>query len=144
MRRFVLGTVGLILSFAAPLRAQAPTINDIKGKIFDAKMTQKMFAGGLRFCGDLNGNNFYLEPRNRLINLEDYHRSLMHMAEEGIFNPETKKPWNAEDANTRWERAKKQAATDQASCAVAASLPDLEKQLDDLQKQQSAASQTKN
>jgi hypothetical protein len=126
--------------FAAPLRAQTPAMNDLRGKIFDAKMAQQMFAGGLPHCSELNGTNFYFEPRDRVLNLEDYHRSLNNLALTQAFNPETKRPWNQQDADARWAEVQKLALTDQANCALVASLSDLQKKLQQLQ--QAAASQS--
>jgi hypothetical protein len=131
----------LALNFPGSVRAQNPAINDLKGKIFDAKMAQQTFAGGLRHCSELNGSNFYFQARDRVLNLQDYHRSLDNLAAQGVFNPETKRPWNQEDANARWEQVRKEALQDQANCALVASLPELQKKLEDLQ-QQSAASQS--
>ena len=116
-----------------------PAINDLKGRIFDAKMAQQTFAGGLKHCSELDGTNFYFQPRDRVLNLEDYHRSLDSLALQRVFNPETKLPWSQQDADARWAQVRKQALDDKANCALVASLPDLQKQLDDLQKQ--AASQ---
>jgi hypothetical protein len=132
----IVGTAG----FVTPLRAQTPAMNDLRGKIFDAKMAQQMFAGGLPHCSELNGTNFYFEPRDRVLNLEDYHRSLNNLALTQAFNPETKRPWNQQDADARWAEVQKQALTDQANCALVASLPDLQKKLQQLQ--QAAASQS--
>jgi hypothetical protein len=147
MMRIVLGAtvlaLALTLNFLVPLHAQNATINDVKGKIFDAKMTQQSFAGGLRHCSELNGTNFYFQTRDRVLNLDDYHRSLDNLALQGVFNPETKRPWSQQDADARWEQVKRQAVSDQANCALVASLPDLERKLDELQKQ-STASQNKN
>ncbi|MGC1448088.1 MAG: hypothetical protein WA837_21690, partial [Xanthobacteraceae bacterium] len=53
-------------------------------------------------------------------------------------NPETKRPWNEEDAIAKWEQVKKQATDDKDNCALVTSLPDLQKRLDDLQKQAAA------
>jgi len=131
----------LASSLAAPARAQEAVINDIKGRIFDAKMAQQTFAGGIRHCGELNGTNFYFQPRDRVLNLEEYHRSLDNLALQGVFNPETKRPWNQEDANARWEQVEKLAVTDKANCALVTSLPELQKKLDELQR--TAASQSK-
>jgi hypothetical protein len=144
MNRFVLGAIAFALSVPTPLRAQAPSINDLKSKIFDAQMAQQMFGGALRHCSELNGTNFYFQPHDRVLDLQQYSLALQNMVEKGEFNPDTKRPWTGDDANARWEQVKKQATIDQATCALVASLPDLQKQLDDLQKQQSAASETKN
>jgi hypothetical protein len=131
----VSGLILLALSLSEPLRAQTPAIDEIKGKIFDAKMAQQTFAGGLRHCKELNGDNFYFQQRDRVLNLEEYHRSLDNLAMQGVFNPETKRPWNMEDANSRWEQVRKQALTDKSNCALVASLPELEKKLEELQQQ---------
>lgn len=126
--------------FAMPLRAQTPAMNDLRGQIFDAKMAQQMFAGGLPHCSELNGTNFYFERRDRVLNLEDYHRSLNSLVLSQTFNPETRRPWSQQDADARWAEVQKLAVTDQANCALVASLPDLQKKLQELQ--QAAASQS--
>ena len=127
---------------ATPLHAQTTAINDLKGKIFDAKMAVQSFAQGLKHCGELNGTTFYMQTRDRVLRLEDYHHSLDNLAAQGVFNPETKRPWNQQDADARWEVIKKEAATDQTTCALVASLPDLQKKLDDLQRQAAAPQST--
>jgi hypothetical protein len=144
MNRFVLGAIAFVLSFSCPLRAQAPTINDLRGKIFDAQTVKQMFAGALKHCNELNGTNFYFQARDRVLDLQQYSLSLQNMVKEGVFNSDTRKPWTVDDASARWEQVKTQAATDRTNCALVASLPDLQKQLDDLQKQQSATSEVKN
>ncbi len=131
---------GFAASLASPALAQNAAIDDLKGKIFDAKMAQQAFAGGLRHCSELNGANFYFQPRDRVLNLEDYHRSLDNLALQGVFNPETHKPWNQQDADARWAQVQQEAVKDQADCALVASLPDLQKKLQALQ-QQAASSQ---
>jgi hypothetical protein len=120
--------------FVSPLHAQTAVINDLKGKIFDAKMAVQTFAAGLKHCGELDGTTFYMQTRDRVLRLEDYHHSLDNLAAQGVFNPETKRPWNQQDADARWDVIKKEAASDQATCALVASLPDLQKKLDDLQR----------
>jgi hypothetical protein len=127
-----------VAGFATPLYAQTPAMNDLRGKIFDAKMAQQLFAGGLPHCSELDGTNFYFEARDRVLNLEDYHRSLNSLALSQAFNPETKRPWNQQDADARWAEVQKLALTDKANCALVASLPDLQKKLQELQ--QAAAS----
>ena len=125
--------------FARRLRAQTAEINDLKGKIFDAKMAQQTFASGLTHCSELDGTNFYFQPRDRVLNLEDYHRSLESLALQRVFNPETKRPWNEAGRRSRaGSRCRKRRPTDHANCALVASLPDLQKKLDDLQKQAAA------
>jgi len=114
-------------------------MNDLRGKIFDAKMAQQTFAGGLPHCNELNGTNFYFAPRDRVLNLDDYHRSLISLALSGAFNPETKRPWSQEDAEARWAEVQKQAQADRTNCVLVTSLPFLQKKLEELQ--QAAATQ---
>ena len=116
---------------------QQGAIDDLKGKIFDAKMAQKTFERGLKYCGELDGNHFYFLPRDRVLDLEEFHRSLEALAKQQVFNPE-KRPWTEQDAAERWAQAQKQAARDKANCALAMSLPELEKQLEELEKKQPA------
>jgi hypothetical protein len=143
MRRTILHAVlsggFFAMQIATPLHAQTPAINDLKGKIFDAKMAQQAFAGGLKHCNELDGTNFYFQARDRVLNLDEYHRSLDSLAVQGVFNPETKRPWTQQDAETRWAQVQKQAALDKANCALVASLPQLQKELDELQRQAGAA-----
>src|SRR6516165_7425042 len=87
---------------------------------------------------ELNGTNFYFYQRDRVLNLQDYRRSLDNLVMQGGFNPETRHPWTKQDAEARWAQVQKQATTDQANCAAVASLPALRKQLQDLQQQPSA------
>lgn len=138
----VFAAAAVAMIFATPARAQNAAIDDLKGKIFDAKMAQQTFAGGLRHCSELNGANFYFQPRDRVLNLEDYHRSLDNLALQGVFNPVTHKPWSQPDADARWAQVQKQAVTDQANCALVASLPDLQKKLQVLQLQAAASQNT--
>ena len=128
------------LGFANTARAQSAEIDALKGKIFDAKMAQQTFAGGLSHCKELDGTNFYFRQRDRILNLEEYHHSLESLAQQQAFNPETKRPWNEEDAIAKWEQVRKQAADDKDNCALVANLPELQKRLDDLQKQAAAQS----
>jgi hypothetical protein len=133
--------VALALALSSVGHAQTAEINDLKGRVFDAKMAQQTFVGGLPHCHELDGTNFYFRQRDRVLDLEEYHRSLESLALQRVFNPETKRPWNEEDAIARWEQVQKEAADDRANCALVASLPELQKKLDDLQKQ--AAAQNK-
>jgi hypothetical protein len=137
MKRIVLGGVALT-ALAAPLFAQDRVhdraTDEIKGKIFDAKMAQQSFANGLKFCGELDGSSFYFEPRHRVLNLEDYHRSLLNLAQQHAFNPEKRKPWTEQDAAFRWDQVKQEAAKEKNDCALVASLPELEKKLEEMEK----------
>jgi hypothetical protein len=131
----VLGAVIFALHFSVPLHAQSDAIGGVKAKISEAELAQQTFAKGLTHCGELNGTNFYFAQRDRVLNLEDYHRSVDNLALQQAFNPETKQPWTKQDADAHWEAAKKAALTNQTDCALVASLPDLQKKLEDLQKQ---------
>lgn len=142
MQRFVLevmtGAVALALLPAPRPQAQTSAVNALRAKIFDATMMKQTFVNGLRHCDEYDGNNFYFEPRNRVLNLEDYHRSLESLVRQGVFNPERRKPWSEQDAAVRWEEVKKEAAKDKANCDLVASLPALQKELDELEKKTGA------
>jgi hypothetical protein len=128
MMRLVSLAVPLALAVASQLHAQeAAALNDLKADIWEAELAQRNFGPGLRHCNELNGSNFYFQPGDRVLNLEDYHRSLDNLTSEGVFNPETKRPWTKEDADAHWAKVQKQATTDQANCALVARLPLLEK-----------------
>jgi tRNA nucleotidyltransferase/poly(A) polymerase len=130
----------LTLPLAIPAQAQnAESVNEIKSKIWDAELAQRNFARGLPHCNELNGTNFYFDPRDRVLNLQDYRHSLDNLVLQGAFNAETKRPWNKQDAEARWAQVQKQAVADQASCAAVASLPFLRKKLKELEQQQATA-----
>ena len=136
MMRAGLWSLLLVLTASTPLQAQnSEALNDIKAKIWEAQLVQRTFSGGLRHCNELNGTNFYFEQRDRVLNLQDYRRSLDNLAAQGAYNPETKRPWNKQDADARWAQVQKDAVTHQANCAAVASLPFLEKKLKELQQQ---------
>lgn len=125
----------------APGWAQTPAndalkgkIDELKGKIFDARMTQQTFAGGLKYCAELDGKSFYFHLRNRILNLDEYFRALENLVKAEVYNPEKRRPWSLEDAKERWEEVKKQAKEDKEKCELVRSLPQLEKQLAELQK----------
>jgi hypothetical protein len=126
--------VALCLSAAAPACAQSDAINDLKGRIFDAKMAQKTFANGLKYCSELDGKHFYFLPRDRVLDLEEYHRSLENLARQGVFNPDKHRPWNEQDAADRWEQVQREAVKDKDDCQLVASLPLLQKALEELEK----------
>jgi hypothetical protein len=132
---FLFAMFVLMLCTTAAAHAQSAEINDLKGKIFDAKMAQQTFGRGLAHCSELDGTNFYFRQRDRVLNLDEYHHSLESLAQQRVFNPETKRPWNEEDAIARWDLVQKQAADDRTNCGLIAHLPELEKRLDELQKQ---------
>ena len=134
MKLFAFGAIALCLMPLAPARAQNQAVDDLKGKIFDARMTKQTFGAGLKFCAEFDGKHFYFQARDRVLDLEEYHRSLKNLAKEGVFNPEKHRPWTEQDAAERWDLVQKEAASDQADCQLVASLPVLEKQLDELEK----------
>ena len=76
-----------------PARAQNQAVDDLKGKIFDARMAKQTFAGALKFCSELDGKHFYFQPRDRVLDLEEYHRSLENLAKQQVYNPEKHRPW---------------------------------------------------
>jgi len=133
VRRLGFGALALVLVAIFPLHAQTPQIDALRGKIFDARMAKQMFGNGLKFCDELDGTNFFYLPRNRVLKLEEYHRSLEGLVSAQIYNLQTRRPWNEADANARWEQAKKQALTDKQNCELVATLPELERRLEELQ-----------
>jgi len=100
-------------------------LNELKAKIWEAEVAQRNFAAGLPHCSELNGTNFYFSKQNRLLNLQDYRRSLDNLVTQGVFN--------RQDADARWAQVQKQATTDQANCKAVASLPSLRQKLKELQ-----------
>lgn len=152
MKRLVYGGIALFLISSTPLCAQSPApddlkakIDELKGKIFDARMAQQTFAEGLQHCNELNGKSFFFQLRRRILNLEEYFQSLENLAKAQVYNPEKRRPWSLEDVKQRWEEVKKQAQEDKQRCELVQSLPDLEKHLQELQQQlqQNAAASEK-
>jgi tRNA nucleotidyltransferase/poly(A) polymerase len=111
-------------------------LNELKAKIWEAEVAQRNFTAGLPHCSELNGTNFYFNPQNRVLNLQDYRRSLENLVAHGAFNQETRGSWNKQDAEARWAQVQKRAITDQANCAAVASLPSLRQKLKELQQRQ--------
>jgi len=134
VKRLVCGATAMLLAACGAAWAQTAAIDDLKGKIFDARMAQQTFAQSLQHCDELDGKNFYFRLRNRILNLEEYFRSLENLAKAQVFNPETKRPWTLEDAKARWEQVKKEAQADKERCELVRSLPELEKRLQELEK----------
>jgi hypothetical protein len=139
VKRITCCAVALCLVPLAQVAAQGLTTDEVKAKISDAKALKQTFAGGLKFCNQLDGSNFYFTQRDRVLNLEDYHRSLESLAKTQVFNSETRRPWNDQDAAERWAAAQRQATADKLNCQIVASLPELEKQLDGMEKNSAAA-----
>jgi hypothetical protein len=144
--RLAYSAIALLLVLLCPLRAQTPSsddlkakIGDLKGKIFDAHMAQQTFANGLQYCNELNGKSFFFQVRKRILNLEEYFKSLQNLVQAQVYNPEKRRPWTMEDAKQRWEEVKKEAEEDKQKCELVHSLPEMEKRLEELQ-QSTAAS----
>ncbi len=76
-------------------------------------MLKETFAAGLKHCNELNGTNFFFPPRDRVLDLDEYHRSLENLAKQQVYNPERRRPWTKEDAAERWEQVQRQAAQGQ-------------------------------
>ena len=76
------GAMIVCTAATAVARAQTQEINDLKGQVFDARMAQQSFAG-LKHCSELNGTSFYFQLRNRILNLEEYFRSLEGLVKAG-------------------------------------------------------------
>jgi len=139
VKQLVCGAVAMLFAACGVAWAQTAAIDELKGKIFDARMAEQTFANGLQHCNELDGKNFYFRLRNRILNLEEYFRSLENLAKAQVFNPETKRPWTLEDAKARWEQVKKEAQADKEKCELVHSLPELEKRLQELEKAAAAA-----
>ena len=103
-------------------------LNELKAKIWEAEVAQRNFAAGLPHGSELRGTNFYFSQQNRLLNLQDYRRSLDNLVTQGVFN--------RQDADARWAQVQKQPTTDQANCTAVASLPSLRQKLKELQQRQ--------
>jgi len=131
---FGVGLVAVGVSVPDSLQAQNLTVNDLKSKIFDAKIVEKTFAKGARFCKDLDGKHFYFETRDRVLDLDEYGKSLDNLVRNQAFNPEKKRPWNPDDAKVRMEVVQKLAHEDKANCELIANRASYEKQLNELEK----------
>ena len=139
MNRLAYSALALVLLPWSPLHAQNAAIDELKGKILDARMAQQTFANGLKYCSELNGKSFYYQLRNRILNLEEYFHSLENLVKAQVFNPDKRRPWTLQDAKERWEEVKKQAQADREKCELVQSLPELEKRLEELQKTSAAS-----
>ena len=132
-----LGKAGLdrLVGVSSNGRAQSQEIHEIdeiKGKMVDAHTAQQTF-GGLKYCSKLNGTSFYFQLGNRILNLEEYFRSLESLVKANVYNPAKRRPWTPEDAKERSEEVKRQAQEDKRKCELVQSLPKLEKRLRELQ-----------
>jgi hypothetical protein len=136
---FVWGFAALVLVLSFSAHAQNATISELHGKIFDAHMAEKTFEAGLRHCGELDGTRFYYALRNRVLELDAYHRSLESLVRQRVYNTETGHAWTAEEAEARWDKVKHQAVEEKETCEAVAHLPQLEKELAELEKKAEAA-----
>ncbi len=127
----LIGCAMIFLFASAVGRAQSPAIDELKGRIFDARIAQRAFPG-LEHCKELDGKSFYFQLRNRVLNLEEYFRSLENLVKSQVFNPAKRRPWTLEDAKERWEEVKKQAQEDREKCELVRQLPEMERKLNEL------------
>jgi tRNA nucleotidyltransferase/poly(A) polymerase len=139
VNRLAASAVALFLIPWPPLHAQNAAIDELKGKIFDARSAKQTFADGLKHCDELTGKGFYFRLRNRVLNLEEYFHSLENLVKAQAYNPDKRRPWSLQDAKERWEEVKKQAQDDKEKCELVQSLPELEKRLEELQKTTAAS-----
>jgi tRNA nucleotidyltransferase/poly(A) polymerase len=139
VKRLGISALALFLLPCSPLHAQNAAIDELKGKIFDARTAQQTLGNGLKYCSELNGKSFYYQLRNRILNLEEYFHSLENLVKAQVFNPDKRRPWTLQDAKERWEEVKKQAQADKEKCELVQSLPELEKRLAELQKASAAS-----
>ena len=98
-------------------------------------MAERTYERLLKCCKELDGDHFYFLPRDRVLKLEDYHRGLEALAKQQAFNPEKRRPWSEEDAAERWTAVQKDAVKNKEDCDLVASIPELEKKLQELQRQ---------
>ena len=122
----------------SPAAAQSAAIDELKGKIFDAHMAQQTFPG-LKYCDNLDGKSFYFQQRDRVLKLDDYFQSLENLVKAGVYNPARRHAWTPEEAKARQEEVQKLAQDDQQRCKLVRSLPDMEKQLQELEKNAAAS-----
>jgi hypothetical protein len=51
-----------------------------------------------------------------------------------VFNPDKHRPWTDQDAADRWEQVQREVVKDKDDCQLVASLPLLQKALEELEK----------
>jgi hypothetical protein len=85
----------------------------------------------------LDGTNFYLYPRDRTLNLQDYRRARSTISSRrAAFNPETRRPWIKQDADGQARVQKTRDHRSGANCAAVASLPSFRQKLKELEQRQ--------
>ena len=110
-------------------------LNDLKAKVCRTG-TAKLCAG-LPQCSKLDGTNFYLYPRDRTLNLQDYRRARSTISSRrAAFNPETRRPWIKQDADGQARLQKTRDHRSGANCAAVASLPSFRQKLKELEQRQ--------
>jgi hypothetical protein len=121
------------LAWPAVLHAEDPQllakINGIKVEIIEAENIQKKFSAALKHCHLLDGKNFYMQNQDRILNVEQYHKSLENLVKDRVFNPQKKGPWTGADAEDRLKVVEKMAEHDKYRCEIVAKLPALQKEL---------------
>jgi hypothetical protein len=134
LRLWLAGTA-LALGFApwTVAQAQSPTLNELRGKVFDARMVQKMFANGLRFCNVLDGTNFYFAPQNRVLDLKEYHRSVESLAGDAGLQSGDPAAVECGGCRSALTKGKTASIARPRDLRVVASLPELEKRLEEME-----------
>jgi len=107
-------------------------IDEIKGKIVDARTVQQTFAG-LKYCSELNGTSFFSPLHDRIFNVQEYFHSLENLVKVQHYDAAKHRALTLEDAKERLEKAKLKAQEDRHKCELVQSLPKLEKRLQELQ-----------
>jgi hypothetical protein len=130
--RLVAGAAALVACSVGAL-AQGSTLNELRAKVFDARMAVKTFVNGAHHCNELNGSNFYFERRNRVLGLQEFRQSLDNLVAAQTFNPERHRPWSKEDAELRWQQVSRLASEELRICKLIVTLPELEHQLADIE-----------
>jgi TPR repeat protein len=106
-------------------------IDEIKGKIVDARTVQQTFSG-LKYCTELNNTSFYSPLHDRIFNVEEYFRSLQNLVKVEHYDAAKHRALTLEDAKERLEKAKLKAQEDRHKCELVQSLPKLETRLQEL------------
>jgi hypothetical protein len=94
---------------------------------------QQRFTVGLRHCSELNGTNFYFPTASSICKTITSLWKISSRRVCSIPKPSGRRPSRTPDA--RWAQVTLQARADQANCALVASLPFLQKELDEMQQQ---------
>lgn len=112
---------------------QAPDANVLKSEIAEARNIQRTLGDGLQHCPVLDGTRFYNSGQKRIILLSEMQTSLQNLVKDQVFNPQKKRPWAMADADERMKIAQSQANQDKRNCGLVAKLPELVKELAELE-----------